>query len=292
MNQKRIKPVFQVLNGGKKMDTSLYFQKVINDHFPLIEKMCFSITRRHLQGNSRNNPVTLENEALELSNQVLDTLRRDDYRVLRQFKGNAKLSTYLTTIVARQAVDVIRKKLGRSREKERAQKFGKAGLLIYENIFLQGAAVPEFYPTLKEQGISLSLEEVEAIAQKIKGKKGGLADLPGSNPVVKNGATINEDGETIIPDTAHDPQELLMNQQKEQKLGQVVKDIIAHLDGEERMILRMRFPVEEEEKPGKVENIAKILGISEKAVYKRIARIMKKCRELVSRQGVTIHDLL
>ncbi len=296
MNSKKEKHGLRVLNGGKK-EAEVSFQKIIGDHFPLIERLCFNAVKRQLKNlGPLNNPVNIENEALELSNQVLDTLERDDYRVLRQFKGNARLSTYITTIIARQAVDMLRKKLGRSREKERAQKFGKIGLLIYEKIILQGCSIPEIYPALTSEadaaGFPGSLEEVEHMLDKIKGKKGGLHFSLENNPVVRNGAIVDEAGEYIIPDTGSDPRELLIKEQREQKISLAIKNILAQLNGEERLILRMRFPAREEEKPGKVEAISMILGISEKAVYKRIARVLKKCRELLDRQGVTVNDLL
>jgi RNA polymerase sigma factor (sigma-70 family) len=296
MKQKTNAPGLQVLDGGAKIavEETTYFQKIISDHFQLIERQCFNAVKRQLKYHGAlNNPVNIENEAIELSNQVLDTLQHDDYRVLRQFKGDAKLSTYITTIIARQAVDLVRKKLGRSREKERAQKFGKIGMMIYEKIILQGCSLEEIYPELKStEGISQSLEELETIAEKIKGKKGSLSFSNEDNPVVKNGATVNEDGDYIIPDKKNDPEELLIEEQRKQKLGEVVKDIIAHLNGEERIILRMRFPANGEKKPGKVEQIATVLGISEKAVYKRIARILKKCKNLLDQKGVAVNDLL
>jgi RNA polymerase sigma factor (sigma-70 family) len=296
MKQKTNTPVLQVLDGGAKIavEETTPFQKIISDHFQLIERQCFNAVKRQLKSHGAlNNPLNIENETLELSNQVLDTLQHDDYRVLRQFKGDAKLSTYITTIIARQAVDLVRKKLGRSREKERAQKFGKIGMIIYEKVILQGRPLDEIYPELKStESISQSMEELETIAEKIKGKKSSLTFLNGDSPVVKNGATVNEDGDYIIPDKKNDPEDLLIEQQREQKLGEVVKDIIAQLNGEERIILRMRFPADDEEKPGKVEQIATVLGISEKAVYKRIARILKKCKNLLDQKGVAVNDLL
>ena len=296
MKQKINTPGLQVLNGGAKIavEENTPFQKIINDHFQLIERQCFNAVKHQLKYHGAlNNPLNIENEALELSNQVLDTLQHDDYRVLRQFKGDAKLSTYITTIIARQAVDLVRKKLGRSREKERAQKFGKIGMIIYEKIILQGCSPGEIYPGLKSiEGIPLSLDEVETIAEKIKGKKSSLTFSNDDNPVVKNGAIVNEDGDYIIPDKKNNPEELLIEEQRKQKLGEVVKDIIAQLNGEERIILRMRFPANDEEKPGKVEQIAIVLGISEKAVYKRIARILNKCKNLLAQKGVAVNDLL
>jgi DNA-directed RNA polymerase specialized sigma subunit len=72
----------------------------------------------------------------------------------------------------------------------------------------------------------------------------------------------------------------------------VLRSIITPLSGEERLLLRMRFPAREEEQPKSVEQISHALGITQKAVYKRITRLMKKCRDNLLQQGVTVHDLL
>jgi len=293
MKQKTKKPVLHLVNGGNNQDSLSSYQSLINKHFELIERQCFNAVRRQLEHHGAlNNPLNIENETLELSNRVLDILKRDNYRVLRQFKGKAKLSTYITTIIARQAVDMIRKKLGRNREKERAQKFGETGLLIYEKVIVQGLAVNDFYPDLNKPGHSISQEEVEVIVEKIKGKKSRLSNLPANNSVVREGVSVNENGDYIIPDTEGDPQEILLKKQKEHKLQEIIKNTITQLNGEEKVILRMRFPTENEEKMGKIEHIADLLGISEKAVYKRIAKILRKCRELIKQQGVSIDDLL
>jgi DNA-directed RNA polymerase specialized sigma subunit len=165
--------------------------------------------------------------------------------------------------------------------------------MIYEKVILQGCSLEEIYPELKSSAdIFQSQEELETIAEKIKGKKNSLTFSNGDNPVVKNGAIVDEDGDYIIPDKKNDPEELLIEEQRKQKLGEVIKEIIAQLNGEERIILRMRFPANDEEKTGKVEQIATVLGISEKAVYKRIARVLHKCKNLLDQKGVAVNDLL
>jgi RNA polymerase sigma factor (sigma-70 family) len=302
MDQKIVTLTPGKVGGAKKKEgeeTTVY-REMINENFALIERQCFRAVKRQLKGHSKlDTLVNIENEALELSNLVLDTLQRDNYRVLRQFKGNAKLSTYIITIVARQAVDMVRKKLGRSREKERAQRYGKTGMLIYEKIIRQGRPVSDVYRELKAgEGIPGSLEAFETIARKIKGKKNNPPSPleMEANPVVKEGILLkvegNEKEEVVIPDTHSDPQELLMEGQRKQRLGQVVGEAIAQLSGEERMLLRMRFPADGEERPRKVEQIAKLLGISLKAAYKRIDRLLKKCRRLLEQEGVSIDELL
>jgi DNA-directed RNA polymerase specialized sigma24 family protein len=52
----------------------------------------------------------------------------------------------------------------------------------------------------------------------------------------------------------------------------------------------MRFPAQEE-KPQKVGVLAKVLGVTEKVAYKRIARVIKKCKTILDQEGVTIDEL-
>jgi RNA polymerase sigma factor (sigma-70 family) len=288
-----------VLEGGKTApEESADYREMINQHLPLIERQCFKVVRQQLKtagyGNpGLNNPVNIENEALELSGQVLDTLQKDDYRVLRQFKGNSKLSTYLTTIVARHAVDMVRKKRGRGREKERAQAFGETGLMVYELVMVQGCGCGEAHARLQnEHGVQVPLEEIEAMVDKIKGKR---PDQP-TGPVVKE-AMPGKEGDKdafIIADTSAEPAGQMEEEERMEMVDDVVKGIIRDLNGEERLILRMRFPTGsgDDKKPAKVAAIAKALGITEKATYKRITRILKKCRAILEQKGVAVDDLL
>lgn len=290
----------KVLNGGAAQNSfnEEYYKNIINEHFEFIEKQCFKAVRLKLEDRlSPANSLNIENEALELSNQVLDILRQNNYHVLREFKGNAQLTTYLTAIISRRTVDLIRKKLGRGREKERAKDLGNTGLLLYQRVIKDGHPLRDVYDELRTNGnFPGSLEELEAMLRKIKGKnpgshQPGAANGNNGTSVVKNGTSINEE-EYVIPDTKSDPQALLMEKQRQQEIHQVIRDIIAPLSGEERLLLRMRFPFHEDEKPGSVEQIANALGITPKAVYKRITRLMKKCRQQLDRRGIRINELL
>ncbi|HLP46731.1 MAG TPA: sigma-70 family RNA polymerase sigma factor [Candidatus Kapabacteria bacterium] len=268
-----------------------YYHDIINEHFQFIEKQCFKAVRLKLGDRlSPGNALNIENEALELSNRVLDTLKQNNYRVLREFKGNAQLTTYLTAIVSRQAVDLIRKKLGRGREKERAKELGDTGLILYQRVIKDGYSPQEVFVEIQEKtGHPGSLQELEAMVQKIKGKNPGI-DC-NDNSVVKNGTSIDEE-QYVIPDTKSDPQTIFMEKQRHQEIDSIIQGIITQLTGEERLLLRMRFPFTGDEKPKSVEQIAAALEITPKAVYKRIARLIKKCRAQLDRQGVTINELL
>lgn len=287
----------EVLEGGKRSaDHTIDYREMINQHLQLIERQCFKVIRQQLKaagyGNpDLENPVNIENEALELSSQVIDTLQKDDYHVLRQFKGNSKLSTYITTIVARHAVDMVRKKRGRGRQKERAKALGEEGMAVYDLIITQGCTPAEAHARLTgEQGLSLTLEEIEGMADTIRGKQ----NAGPSDPVVKEAvpARDHQNESFIIPDKQAEPAVLMEEKERIQMVDDVVKGMVKDLSGEERLILRMRFPTNGDGKPAKVSAIARALGITEKATYKRIARILKKCRDILDQKGVAVDDLL
>ncbi len=289
----------KVLNGGieKKSQQEDHYKNLISQHFQFIEKQCFKAVKLKLGDTpSEENALNVENEALELSAMVLDTLQKNDYRTLKDFKGNSLITTYLTAIISRHAVDMIRKKRGRGRQKERAKEFGDTGLLVYQRVIKNGYPLRDVFDELQGKGdFSGSLQELETIVHKIKGNNPRRIAPNGTNgngSVVKRGTTVGTDEkEIIIPDTKNNPGELLVENQRKQKIQQAVGAIIARLTGEERLLLRMRFPAAEDEKPKSVEQVSKVLGISQKAVYKRIIRLLKKCKEHLYREGVTVDEL-
>ena len=299
-----MKRELKILSGGKEKSplNKDNYKKIINAHFEFIEKQCLKAVRLRLGENSSAEiALNIENETLELSNLVLDTLQRDNYRVLREFKGNSRLTIYITAIISHQAVDLIRKKLGRDREKERAKEFGDVGLLVYQRVIKDGYPLSNVFEELRtNSGFSGSMEELEAIVQKIKGKgkNPGISlpngwDSAANGSVVKKGTFIGADkNELVIPDNRSDPQEIVMENQRKRKMDEVIEDIIAQLNGEERLLLRMRFPFGEDETPQTVAQVSNVLGITQKAVYKRMTRLLKKCKDRLDREGVAINDLL
>jgi len=190
---------------------------------------------------------------------------------------------------------MVRKKLGRNREKERAQAFGDLGLWIYEQISRAPGYTPaEVYRLrLKEPGNPPSLEQIETIIAKIKNKSSGPDFTPLDGTAVKQGTPVygDEPGQFVVQDQYGNPEEQLAQNEKQQQVQDVFNEIIASLNGEERMVIRMRFPDSENQAPAKVGQIAALLGIKPKVVYKRIDKIMAKCRKILQQKGVTGDDL-
>lgn len=265
-----------------------YYQGIINEHLKFIEIQCRkAVMQNYGPLPGVDNDIGIENEALELNNTVLDKLREKNFRVLRKFKGNARVTTYITAIISNQAVDLIRRKKGRARKKERAKKIGDLGLKIYEMVLVEGMDTSTAYGELKNKfGFKGTLEDMETSVKKIKGKGKPAGEQP-----FKAGIRNLETGEVIVADPRKNPEELTIEAQREEKLKEIINEVVSQLSGEERLILRMRFPVSEDEAPKDIDRISGLLGISKKAVYHRVSRVLKKCREMIVNHGVNFNDI-
>ena len=270
------------------------YQELFHQHIEFIEKQCFKAVRMKRTALSPSQDIELENDALELSGRVMDTLSENNFQVLRQFKNKSKLTTYLTSIIANQAVDMIRRKKGRNREKERAGEFGDMGLQVYQKTVVQGLSHERAYQELKNDGRpSLSESEFLEIASRISGSARNPGNMPNPDDnLIRMGSRDSQTGEIISPDNLSNPEDTSIRKDREQHMDQLLRDTINELNGEDKLIIRMRFPVNPDQEAESIDSIAAALGISSKAVYKRISRVLKKCRQHIKKRGLNIHDIL
>jgi RNA polymerase sigma factor (sigma-70 family) len=220
-----------------------------------------------------------------LFNEVLDRLTGNDYKVLREFKEQSKITTYFTTIISHLVVDIQRKHKGRSRTKERAKSMGPIGEKLYELIFEKGFPVEEAYEYLKENHrITEAFEEIEAMVDKIKGRprayKGGANE----------GSEQADIKSVFVPEG--NQEEGVIRKETEALVKRIFNEVLSELSNEEKFIVRMRFPLSEEEESKDFSEIARVLGITTRAVDSRIRRILAKCKERILKYGLSLDDFI
>lgn len=270
------------------------YRELIHQHIEFIEKQCFKVIRMKRAAYSPRQDIELENEALELSGRVMDQLSGNNFQVLRQFENRSKFTTYLTTIIAHQAIDMIRRKKGRNRKKERAREFGDLGSQIYQKTVVQGLSTERAYRELQNDGkVSLSEPEFLEIAARISRSDRDPGSMPNPDDnLIRMGNQNNETGEIVSPDNRNNPEDTAIRNNQKKQMDQLLQDILNELNGEERLIVRMRFPISRDQEPESIDSIAAALEINSKAVYKRISRILKKCRQKIEERGLKTHDIL
>lgn len=261
------------MSGISTFEDTTYYQNLIVENLGFIEKQCYKACTIYKRNISPPFVPTDEIDHGNLANEVIDRLRADNYKVLREFKGHSKLTTYIGTIISNLIVDLVRKQKGRNRARNRAKAMGPIGEKLYELVLEKGLPAEEAYGYLKKNHhITENLEEIETMLEKIKGRT-----VPPIEIDIKTG---------------NDPEKELTKKQKEELSKSLLNQILSELSNEEKFIIRLRFPLSEDECPKGIPEIAKILGLSEKAVDSRIRRTLVKCKEMALSKGLSITDLI
>lgn len=287
-------------------ETSLDYGRLIADNLAYMEKQCRRAVLRCsgevTSGSGLHTPSdhagsSIDNDVDELLNELLDHLRRDDFRALREFRGIAKLTTYITTIISNLIVDLVRQKKGRSRARERAGRMGGTAELLHDLMYTRGCSLHEAQSHLEiTHGIREPLETLQEMIEQIRGR--GRQQMPlcadGDSAWLAPGRQVMEDdtAEVVVPDPRKNAEAALISGQKRLKAKQSLAGLIAQLNGEERFMLGMRFPADEEEQPKSNREIGQLLGLSEKSVDARIRRILVRFRETLLREGLSLDDLI
>lgn len=225
-------------------DNDTFYREQINSNIDFINRQCIK-TVKLKSGGFLKSEFNIENEADRLFNRVLDKLSDNDFRILRSFEGRSKITTYLTTIIARMGIDMIRERAGRDRTSEK-------------------------HPD-------------GAISRKVPDSRG---------TPVREGVYSGEKGDYDVPDVDNIPELKVLKNDSEGKLNIILSEMLSALSGEERLLLRMKFPEDPDRKSLSTDEISGILGISKKSVYSRIDRLIKKCRNILSDAGVSAEDFI
>ena len=264
-------------------DPLAHSRDLLNRHLDFLQRQCRRAVHRLAGGSAPGPGMDLENDSLELFNRVLDRIQRNDFAFIRHFDQRSRFTTYLTAMVARQAVDLVRQRRGRDRARERARALGKLGLLLFNKIISNGLAVPQALQELrKEENLPADLDaQLAGMADHILRGRGD------PRPVV-----IPLDATLHAPDSAvASPEELALEEERRERISAAVACLRRNLSGSELLLLRLRFPPEPPDRPFTAEAIANLMGISRKAVYRRLDRLLPRCRMILHDAGINEEDL-
>lgn len=273
-----------------RQEAATDYARLIVDHLPYIEKQC----RRAAESpGSYRSDADVDNEADHLLTEVIDHLKADDFKVLRDFRGDAKITTYLTSIISNLVVDIIRTRKGRSRAGERAKELGPVAEQLHKLVYGLGYTLADSHGHLvASYGISESEDELRDMLQQIRGRDSITHAATASWPHQGRELLVDNEIEVIVPDPSKGADELLIDNQREQKSELVIGTLLEGLSGEERFILRLRFPATENEATKSIREIAALTGQTEKSVDNRLRRILMRCRETLLSRGLSLDDLI
>lgn len=278
------------------------YARLITENLPFIEKQCRRAVLQSTTGaggefaaSSADGGLEIENQTDELLNEVLDRLRGDGFKALRDFKGKAKLTTYLTTIVANMVIDLVRQKKGRSRARERAREMGEVAERLYDLVYARGCTLDQAHSHLEiDLGIRETLENLQEMLDRMRGRGDRSQMLLAADPeavwlVPGRKMTVDGEVELLVADPRKNAEAVLIEGQREARARQAVSGLLGELSGEDRLLFRLRFPTDGSEAKS-FKEIGGLLGATENSVDARIRRILVRFRETLLRQGLGLRD--
>ena len=225
-----------------------------------IQKVIDFVSARH-----RLDPVERE----DFWSYVTFKFIEDDYRRIRQFRGESRLETYLNVVVQRLFLDFRAERWGKWRPSARARALGKSGVLVERLLYRDGLFRNEILQTLGQYGVHLEPDAFETLVQEIPYRPPRRHQVGAESLAAVSEAS---DGGELS-----DGERSMMAQKVEAALGGALRELTA----EDRVVLKLRFL-----DGCTVKEIATALGVSERPLYPRLQRLFRRLREALEKEGV------
>lgn len=210
-------------------------------------------------------------DADDLLSTVLTHLVTDDYRVLRLFRGQSSISTYLTVVVDRVLLDARTRAWGKWRPSAQARRLGERAVIFDRLVRRDGLE-----PAHARELVGAPLEWMSLLSRtslKKPARPAGFVDIGAAKTYCSPAA---------------DPHAVLMEQYHAKQgieLGQQLERALCSLPVADQVLVRMRH-----EQGLKVSQIATMLGIDQKKLYRRLDAIHDDLRSAIKAMGVSRGD--
>ena len=221
----------------------------------------FVSSRHHLPGV----------EADDFSSHVKLRLIEDDYAILRKFQGRSSLRTYLTVVIQRLFLDCRISAWGKWRPSAEAARGGEIAMLLERLMGRDGYGFEEACELIEtNHQVTLPRSALEAIAGRLPARTrrrfesdDALAQMAADQPPLDEVIADQERAATAA------------------RVDAALKSAMAGLDTQDRLLLALRF-----EDGRTVVEIARMLRLDQKGLYRRLERLMKELRLALQAHGV------
>lgn len=258
-----------ILNGSSIQDCNAMKPEEILASSDILEKIEAVCQRRFAAENDRNECYIF----------VLDSLRADDFKRLRAFKGQSQLSTYLYALINALVVDFRRQRYGRRRIPTSVSKLGQWAEAVYRLVCWQKFSVDDAYDFLQVDGtFDGSYEQFRQAIAPIQNAP--CRESPGFKSLDNPGC----DRLREMDDAASNPLEALigkLDRQRRIKAMRVIRETTATLPGNDQLLVRLVYGSEHP-----VRSAAKVIGLSASAARRRLKRLLLKYRESLLAAGI------
>lgn len=239
-------------------------RELLMSNMDLIRRIVRAVARRQRLGD----PATEE-----LESAVWLRLVEHDYRTIRQYQGRSSFGTFLTVVVMRLAVDVQSAEWGRWRPSSRARRLGDTAVRFETLVFRDGYSRDEAASVLQMSTHAAPTGATRALATTRRSMPRRYVPI---ELVAHTLQTFSDPAESLLADE---------RRSRVTQIAEVLRQALRGLSGEDQLLLRMRHA-----EGLKVSTIARVLGVDQKTLYRKLAIVHRRLQRVAVRAGVTRAD--
>jgi len=220
-----------------------------------------------------------ENDQNECYVYVIDSLKADNFKRLRAFKGKSKLNTYLYALINSLVIDFRRKQFGRRRIPAGVAKLGKWAEAVYRFVCWQKFSFDDAYDFLRIDGL-YSGSYIEFIKEIEPIKKAPCRE----NPAFQS---IDETPESTLKNVnaeGSNPLEFLiqkLDREKRIKAIKVIRETTVALSEDDQLLVRLVYGSDQS-----VAAAARVIGLPASTAGKHLKNLLTNYREKLLAIGI------
>lgn len=238
-------------------------EQLFLSQLPDIERVIRWVSARHsLRGA----------DAEDFASAVKCRLIESDYEVLAKFEGRASFRTYLTVVINRFYLDFQVQRFGKWRTSAEARRLGPVAVSLERLMFRDGLTFDEACGVL---GTDHRLSE----------SRDALYEMSLRLPQRNRRAPASFAAEPNRPLPAASEPERAERQALAGRISAVIRATLAGLSARERLFLRVHLV-----EGLTVARVSRLLGIDQKALYRRKDQIFKEMRAQLERESIGAAD--
>ncbi|HEX6367593.1 MAG TPA: sigma-70 family RNA polymerase sigma factor [Longimicrobium sp.] len=239
------------------------------EHLGWIDRAAFIACARHGVSGA---------EAEDFASWMRMKLMEDDYAVLRGFRGEAGLKTYLATVVARNFFSYVRMHRGEWRSSAAAERLDPPARDLERLVHRDGYTVQQAGEVLRTAGLT-TLSDAE------------LARLLGDLPVRSPLRPVELQWDEVLnatPGGSHADERVVAaeSETRRTEIMNALRWALGELEPEDRLIARMHFG-----EGRTIAQVARALNLDQKPLYRRVQRLRTRLRTLLETAGLREEDV-
>ncbi len=243
-----------------RLEPSVLFE----EHLDWIDKVAAITCRRN---------SVWGDEAEDFASWAKMRLIEDDYAVLKKHRGECELKTYLTIVIVRLFQEYARERWGRWRNSAAAERQGQLAKELETLVHRDGYMLAQAGEKLRSSGRTTASDaELARVLARLPARAPLRPRTVGAEPLDRLSATAQADDPVVCSE--HD-------ERRRAVLG-AMTCAMERLEPEDRAILRMNFA-----DGYSVADVARALGLEQKALYRRVERLRLQVRGYLQEAGIS-----